>query len=183
LELLHQVLRLISITGKRQIHFEIEAVVFVLIVLVIEFTALLCRHERLTLALCPCERQAVACRWCALARSSSCRTPRTARRSELSFAPTDRADDACIRRSIYQRLWICSRAGVVCSFSAHSGCAVFPRRRGRSPIGSGQGPGPDRIVCLHAANVAPRNFGKIPRQNVARSDKGRIEWSRMSIID
>jgi uncharacterized Tic20 family protein len=36
----------VSITGRRQIHFQIEAVIFVLIVFVIEFTALLCRRER-----------------------------------------------------------------------------------------------------------------------------------------
>src|ERR1035438_9669097 len=65
----------------------------------------------------------------------------------------------------YHSLWICSRAGIVCSFSTHSCCAVFPRRRGRSPIGRGQGPGPGRIVCLHASNVAPRNFGKIDRKS------------------
>src|SRR5664279_3213949 len=42
LKLLHQVLRFIAITGKRQIYFQIESVIFVLIVLVIEFAALLC---------------------------------------------------------------------------------------------------------------------------------------------
>jgi hypothetical protein len=53
LELLHQILHFVSITGKRKINFAIEAVILVLIALVIEFAALLCRRECLTLTFVP----------------------------------------------------------------------------------------------------------------------------------
>jgi hypothetical protein len=52
-KLLHQVLHFVSIASNRQNHFEIEAIILVLIVLVIDFTAFLCRRERRTLALVP----------------------------------------------------------------------------------------------------------------------------------
>jgi hypothetical protein len=46
-----------SITNRRRIQFETEAVIIVLIVQFIEFNALLCRGERLTLALVPANGQ------------------------------------------------------------------------------------------------------------------------------
>jgi len=53
LELLHQIPHFVSITGKRKINFAIEAVILVLIALVIESVALLCRRERLMLTFVP----------------------------------------------------------------------------------------------------------------------------------